>query len=263
MKRLLSNTKNTLNSSREKLTGWGPVSAILVTVGTFFGAQVLAGIFIGVYGSIKGLSNEQIQTQLHDSIAWWFASHAIIQVGLLFLLWIFLRARNISWPDLGIRNPSIKGLFYAVPVFVLYLMSLFVAISAIDAIAPNIDVQQKQQLGFDTIAYGNDLLLIFIGLVILTPIVEEIVMRGFLYGGLKNGMPKIHAAIITSIIFAIAHLQLGSGAPPLWVAAIHTFILSMALVWLRERTGTIWAGVLVHMMKNGLAFISIFILKLA
>ncbi len=51
----------------------------------------------------------------------------------------------------------------------------------------------------------------------------------------------------------------GSGAAPLWLVAAETFILSLVLIGLRELTGGLWASILVHMAKNGVAFLYIFI----
>jgi membrane protease YdiL (CAAX protease family) len=106
------------------------------------------------------------------------------------------------------------------------------------------------------------LTLTFISLVILPPLVEETLMRGYLYGSLRKNMSKIGAALVTSIIFASAHLEFGSGAPLLWIAALDTFVLSLFLVYLREKTGSLWAGMLVHALKNGIAFASLFIFHL-
>jgi membrane protease YdiL (CAAX protease family) len=40
----------------------------------------------------------------------------------------------------------------------------------------------------------------------------------------------------------------------MWAAAFDTFILSVVLVYLREKTGALYAGMLVHMLNNLLAF---------
>lgn len=251
-------------SRRHKVTGWGPLAAIAVTIGSFFAAQLLAGLLIGLYGVFRGMSEAQLEDLVYDSAGGRFALNLLFQGSILFLIWLFLRKRGIALHDLGIRKPKAGNFLLALPVFVAYLFFLAAVLMIAGRLIPGIDLDQKQEIGFDTAAYGKDLILIFIALVVLTPIVEEIVMRGFLYGGLKNGLPKLQAALITSLIFGIAHLQLGSSADsPLWTAAIGTFLLSMALVWLRERTGNIWSGVAVHMMKNGLAFASIFVFHLS
>jgi membrane protease YdiL (CAAX protease family) len=60
---------------------------------------------------------------------------------------------------------------------------------------------------------------------------------------------------MTSFIFGAAHLELGSGSPLVWGAAIDTFLLSVVLVYLREKTGALYAGMLVHMLNNLIAFL--------
>jgi len=54
----------------------------------------------------------------------------------------------------------------------------------------------------------------------------------------------------------------GSGEPLLWIAALDTFILSFVLIYLKEKTGSLWPPIGLHMLKNSLAFISIFILHI-
>ena len=50
------------------------------------------------------------------------------------------------------------------------------------------------------------------------------------------------------------------GVPALqWAVTIDTFVLSLMLCALREYTGAIWAGVLLHAIKNGLAFYLLFV----
>jgi membrane protease YdiL (CAAX protease family) len=94
----------------------------------------------------------------------------------------------------------------------------------------------------------------FIALVIIAPIAEEVLFRGYLYGKLRSHASVLVATLLTSALFGAVHMQ--------WNVAIDTFILSLAMCYLRELTGTIWAGTLVHMIKNGLAFTLIFIVQI-
>ena len=86
--------------------------------------------------------------------------------------------------------------------------------------------------------------------------------RGLLYSSLKKAMPIAGAAVITSLIFAAAHLPEGGAAGPLYVAAIDTFILSLVLVYLREKTGSLWSSITLHSFKNGVAFVLLFVLHI-
>jgi membrane protease YdiL (CAAX protease family) len=49
-------------------------------------------------------------------------------------------------------------------------------------------------------------------------------------------------------------LQTGQGASLLWAAGVDTFVLSLVLVYLREKTGALYAGMLVHSLNNLIAF---------
>ena len=88
--------------------------------------------------------------------------------------------------------------------------------------------------------------------VIVAPFAEEAIMRGFLFGKLRQSkMPFWPAAIVVSLLFAVAHGQ--------WNVGVDTFILSMVACWLREVTKTIWPGVVIHMIKNFVAFMVLFV----
>ncbi len=252
--------KNLQKNDKPKKTGWGPVSAILVTLGIYFGAQLLAAYIIIQYLFLTGKTRSNIPTTIDDSVILQFIFIAVAEVVSLLLLWWFLRRRKVSWQAIGLKRPTGKNLIYALPGYVIYFAIILATLALLQNFVPDIDVNQNQQVGFET-AHGGLLVLVFIALVILPALVEEIMIRGFLYGGLRKKLPVITSAILASTIFGLAHLQLGSGDSPVWVAAVDTFILSMVLIWLREKTGNIWAGVVVHMAKNSLAFLTLFVFK--
>lgn len=247
---------------RKELIGYGPVSAVLVTLGIYFGTQIAAGLLFGIYALQRNIDEELIVAFFEKSVIAQFIFILFIEVLSVYFLWVFLGSRKLKWSDIGLKKPSLNNLLFAVPGYVIYFVILLVVVGLVKAFVPGVDTGQEQQIGFETAASGFDLSLVFISLVLMPAVVEEILVRGFLYGGLVKKFSKFFAALLASAIFAIAHLQFGSGQPLLWIAAIDTFILSMVLIALRERTGNIWAGVAVHMVKNGLAFISLFILKL-
>lgn len=87
-------------------------------------------------------------------------------------------------------------------------------------------------------------------------------VRGFLYSSLKKAMRLIPAALLTSALFAAAHLPEGGAAGPLYVAALDTFVLSLILIYLREKTGSLWASITLHAFKNGVAFMALFVFHL-
>lgn len=178
------------------------------------------------------------------------------------ILWQRIRKRELlrllgleGWPSWG-DVPRAIGMFFV------YYGIEFAALIVIGFIAQWIGASGFQEmLGQDQVIgfakYGNsvtDLIFIFMALVVIPPVCEEIVMRGFLFGKLSEKMKFKGgfwvAALVTSLLFAVAHGQ--------WNVGIDTFILSMVLCWVRRETGSLWTGIIVHMLKNGLAFLLLY-----
>jgi membrane protease YdiL (CAAX protease family) len=134
---------------------------------------------------------------------------------------------------------------------IIYLLLSALLITLAGIVFPQIDLQQAQEIGFRNLADYSQYLLAFLTLVVVAPLAEEILFRGYLYGKLRKHAPLWLAMLVTSGLFGLAHGQ--------WNVAIDTFALSAVMCSLREVTGSIWAGVLLHMLKNGLAFYLLFI----
>lgn len=149
--------------------------------------------------------------------------------------------RLMSWTDIGLAPVGLVVYFFVSSVLV-YVFSQLV---------PSIDLTQTQETGFENIHLYYQYLLVFGVLVILAPVAEEMIFRGYLYGKLRKALPVWVAMLLTSIVFGLVHGQ--------WNVAIDVFALSMVLCSLREITGNIWAGMLLHLLKNGVAFYILFI----
>jgi len=84
---------------------------------------------------------------------------------------------------------------------------------------------------------------------IAAPIGEEVCFRGFLFGGLRERLPRIVAALVSGLIFGALHAVTGlSAVPPL---IVFGFVLAL----LYERTGSIVPGIILHMLNNSVALI--------
>ena len=163
-----------------------------------------------------------------------------------------LRRRKTSLKVIGLdRLPSWTDIGLAPLVFIGYTLVVTVVLALVTAWIPAFPADQVQDIGFKAFGTRADNILAFITLVVLAPLAEETLFRGYLYGKLKGHVPAIAAAVATSLLFGIAHLQ--------WNVGIDVFVLSLALCGLRSLTGSIWSGVLVHMVKNGIAYYFLFI----
>ncbi len=83
--------------------------------------------------------------------------------------------------------------------------------------------------------------------VLIAPVVEEIAFRGFLYPALRPWTGRMVAAVLTSIPFALLHAQQVGDA---WAPLALVFLVSLVLVAIRERTGSVAASALVHACYN-------------
>ena len=93
----------------------------------------------------------------------------------------------------------------------------------------------SQLLGGTSVAF-------WIAVVIMAPLVEELTFRGFVYTRLKQGMKKWIAVIVTSLLFGMVHGTI------IW--AMYTFVFSLCLIYIFEKTNSLWTSILFHFAFN-------------
>jgi len=86
-------------------------------------------------------------------------------------------------------------------------------------------------------------------IVIAAPISEEVCFRGMLFGGLREKLPRVGAALVSGLVFGGLHALTGVSAVPPLIA--FGFILAL----LYEKTGSIVPGILLHMLNNSVALL--------
>lgn len=119
---------------------------------------------------------------------------------------------------------------------------------------PWFNTSETQNVGLGSLLTNMDGIIAFLRLVIIAPIIEEVIFRGWLYGKLRNCLlakfsdraSLIISITVVSLIFGLVHGQ--------WNAGVNMFAMSVVLCGMREITGTIYSGTLMHIIKNGIAF---------
>lgn len=177
------------------------------------------------------------------------------------IVW-FLRKRALGLKDIGWRRFKAMHVAYALSGFAVYFVAYLVLVAIASSAIPDLNVNQQQDIGFTNISGLVPLAVTFVSLVILPPLVEETLFRGFLFTAFRQRMTLVWATILTSLLFASPHLLEAQNGGLLWIGALDTFTLSLVLCFLREKTDSLWSGMLVHAMKNGVAFISLYILHI-
>ena len=215
----------------------------------FIAAQMAVGIIIGLLSLIGfpvGNFNTVTGILLISVASYGLALGAVIWLPKK----LFAVATNRKEMGLS-RLPSWLDLGLGPLAFIPYVFLSGIFITVISQLFTTVNWTEKQDLGFSSTLFGPELAMAFILLVVLAPIVEETLFRGYFFGKIRRRTNFIVSSLVVSLIFGALHLQIN--------VAVDVFVLSMGLCALREFTGSIWAGVLLHMVKNGLAFYVLFI----
>ena len=235
---------------KSKKFNWRLVGKIAVLV-LWVGVACIAVQYIVGYPLLWILGKETFTTPL------WTTIYSALTYIVTALVVIFIPKKiKKNWGttriELGLSN---------LPTFVDIGLGLlgFIATILISAFVTNImsgfdwfDANQAQNIGYNVLNTGFDRIVAFLALVVFAPIAEEIIFRGWLYGKLRKTIAAPAAIILVSFLFGFLHGQLNVG--------ITVGIMSIAMRVEREMTGTIYASILTHMIKNGIAFWIIYVL---
>jgi len=226
----------------------------------YYVSQLVGGLLVSIYPFLQHWSNARATSWLNNSVSAQFVFILIAEAFTIGAIYAFLRHYKLTLRTIGFKRPRWRDPLYGLAAVPLYYVLYLLTVGVVSHFVPSLNVNQQQDIGFTNVHGAAQLILTFISLVMLPPLTEEIMVRGFLYSSLKKGMPTAAAVVVTSAIFASAHLPEGGAAGPLYIAALDTFVLSLVLIYLREQTGSLWASITLHALKNGVAFIALFAL---
>jgi membrane protease YdiL (CAAX protease family) len=183
------------------------------------------------------------------------ASAGIVVYGVTLLLVIGLpwklKGYKTTREELGLqRMPEWLDVALAPAGFLVYIV-LSAVLLYVAGMLPFIPLDDVQNTGFNGISQRYEFLLAFFTLVILAPLAEEVLFRGYLFGKLRQHAPVWLAILITSVLFGIAHMA--------WNVGIDVFALSIILCLVRVLTRSLWPAILLHSLKNFVAFYLLFI----
>jgi len=165
---------------------------------------------------------------------------SLAELALLVPVWWFaLRKYRVGWQALGLRGFQGAMIGLGCGLMVLSFMFNF-AYSTFLALL-NLRIQADLTPVFAELSSPWWLLA---GGVVVAPVVEEIFFRGFVFAGLCRRYEWQKAAVISSALFALIHLQL--------TAVIPIFILGYIFAYLYYQSDSIWPAILMHVATNAL-----------
>ncbi|MBI4034698.1 CPBP family intramembrane metalloprotease [Candidatus Saccharibacteria bacterium] len=245
---------NVLEKNKGRAFFGGPARVILTAIAIFLTGQIVAAIIIGLF-----VASSHPRVDLADFIADSpFAQFGLILIAeaiAIWLVWWLLKRRQLNWRKIGFsRRPQWRDLGWGLLGLLAFYALVIVAGVVIKIISPDTNLDQQQDVGFNELSGSLAWILSFIGLVILPPLGEETLVRGYLYTGLRASLRFVPALVITSLLFGLAHYQTDSQGHLSWAIMLDTALLSVVLVYLREKSGVLYAAMVVHLLNNAVAY---------
>ena len=219
-----------------------PILAVI----PFYAAQFIVGVPMLII-----LGSETLKTPLIATI---FSSLVYI-LSFIFLLFTFKHIKPLKTPvtrnELGLNNlVTFSDIGLALASFFGYL-AFSAILTALFSIFPWFNLNENQPLLYSTLISPSGKILAALALVVAGPILEEVIYRGLIYGKLRKNHSLITSILTVSILFGFLHGQ--------WNVGVDVFALSVVACLMRETTGTIYAGIILHILKNAIAFYMLFI----
>ncbi|MDB5159916.1 MAG: rane protein of unknown function [Candidatus Saccharibacteria bacterium] len=212
-------------------------------------AQVIVGLVLVLLKTF-GITFQNVNESTFQTVV----SAVIYVLSILIVMGVpwLLRHYRTTKQDLGIdQSVAWTDLLLAPVGFIVYILLSFVLTTIAPHIIPFYNVDQVQNTGFSGLSQGFEYILAFATLVIIAPISEELLFRGYLLGKLRKHVSTWVAVLLTSLLFGAIHLA--------WNVGVDVFALSIVLCLLRIKTGRLWPSILLHMIKNAIAFYFLFI----
>jgi len=162
-----------------------------------------------------------------------------------FAAWLFSALKyRCGWRALGFRPFRVRrGLVLAALVVLIGLLISFLY----DMLMSALGVEPSFAFPAEFTETGLGLAALAVIAVAVAPVAEETFFRGFLFTGIGNRYGYGWGAVVSALLFSLAHMQPG--------ALLPIFILGLLLAWLYKRTGSIWPCIITHFAYNSLALL--------
>lgn len=208
---------------------WGRLDLVLVSVAGLFAQVILMPM--GYVGAAH-LTSPTGDTAALSFFVGAVGSYAV----LLAAVWLFaLRRHGASAESLGFRPIDVRGLVGLLGAFAVTVAAANLIVGSIVGLT-----RAQELLRFGRGPFG--VLLLALLVVVAAPLAEETFFRGFLLQGLARRFTFWPAAVVTSAVFALAHVW--------WQLYLPIFVLGLAFAWLFWRTGSLWASIAAHATIN-------------
>ena len=173
---------------------------------------------------------------IRDNLVGFFA----MPVAIFFILWR-MKKRKIPLSELGSLEIQRKPLFLSI-----FLLAAFLLLEEFYFYVLGIEMPES----FIEFMLAEPILLGFISVVMVAPIIEEFLFRGFLYSQLRRSFLKDWGAVaVSSLVWTAIHFQYEVGI------LFFLFLFGLFLGYFRIKYNSLLIPVALHALNNLIAFI--------
>jgi uncharacterized protein len=233
--------------------GWPDLAAFVVVAIAGF---LLLSLLISTGLAISGVDVRRIQKSPHELVLLSILIQVLLDLGLLAYLaaQMRLRFRSPFWHAIGWRKLETGRFPQGAVYFGLILSGLFLSIivSLGSALFP-----PKKNLPIETLFQDRYTTLLFMIIaVLLAPLVEETIFRGYIYPVLGRSFGKVWGIVATGTLFGLMHFfQLRGG----WAQIALLVFVGIVLTFARAFSRTVVAGFVIHTSYNSVQVIGLLI----
>jgi len=225
---------------------WGVLALIIAMVTAFFMSQL-----IGVYVAGKLLLPAASTSSVSDILFFGSSNGTVVSVS-IFISCLLLTALSVL--IVRLKGSDVRQYLAFTPFSLAVGLGLFglllLFMIGSEALTYLLD---KSPLVFIDPLYEsvNSVWLLIVAIVIVAPLYEELVFRGVLWSAIAEQFSEqrgaVIASVVTSVIFAVIHLQYG-------LYEISTLVvLALIFCYARIKSGSLLLPMLLHMINNGAA----------
>ena len=173
---------------------------------------------------------------IRDNLAGLFA----MPMAIFFILWR-MKKRKIPLSELGSLEIQRKPLYLSI-----FLLAAFLIFEELYFYLLGIEMPES----FIEFMLAEPILLGFISVVVVAPIIEEFLFRGFLYSQLRRSALKDWGAIaVSSLVWTAIHFQYEIGI------LFFLFLFGLFLGYLRLKYNSLLIPIALHAINNLLSFL--------